>query len=73
MSRSQKHSPQVTDTESILGSVPEDKMGEFVDRLLQAVPPQKFTSTEGCKALTPKLYAKHRLGEPVSGEEPPES
>ena len=38
MSRSQKHSPQVTDTESILDSVPENGMAEFVDRLLQAVP-----------------------------------
>lgn len=38
MARSQKHSPQVTDTESILDSVPEGRMNEFVDRLLQAVP-----------------------------------
>jgi hypothetical protein len=68
-----KHSPQVTDTESILDPVPQDRMGEFVDRLLRAVPLQKIASTAGRSSLTPKLYAEHLLGEPLSGEKPPES
>ena len=73
MNGSQKHSPQVTETESILDSVPEDKMGEFVDRLLQAVPPKVSDPAEGRNNLTPKIYAEHLLGELLSGEEPPES
>ena len=71
MSASQKHSPQVTDTESILDSVPQGRMGEFVDRLLQAVPPKRG-SAGGRSSLTPKLYAEHLLGEPLSKEETPE-
>ena len=46
MSESQKHSPQVTDTESILDSVPQDRMGEFVDRLLQAVPLRRVPAAD---------------------------
>ena len=73
MSKSQKHSPQVTDTESILDSVPENGMAEFVDRLLQAVPMRTRDSAEDRNNLTPKMYAEHLLGESLSEDNTPES
>ena len=55
MIESSKHSPQVNDSESTLSDIPEDKMGEFVDRLLARVPPQRDASaSEQPKAQPPE-------------------
>ena len=40
MTQSSKHSPQVNDSESILSDIPLDKMDQFVDQMLKAIPPK---------------------------------
>ena len=45
MLRSKKHSPQQTDTESILMSIPDERMDEFVKELQMTAPPQIPKST----------------------------
>ena len=40
MKKSSKHSPQVNDSESILSDIPLDKMDQFVDQMLKAIPPK---------------------------------
>ena len=40
MNKLQKHSPQQTETESILTQVPDGQMRRLVDSLLETIPPQ---------------------------------
>ena len=40
MTKLQKHSPQQTETESILTQVPDGQMNRLVDSLLKTIPPQ---------------------------------
>ena len=54
MVRSKKHSPQQTDTESILMSIPDDRMEEFVRELQMTAPPQipKSTAAESLPEIS---------------------
>jgi hypothetical protein len=54
MTQSSKHSPQVNDSESILSDIPLDKMDQFVDQMLKAIPPKPRLDS----VQSPPLQAK---------------
>ncbi len=56
MTKLPKHFPEQSDTGSILNAIPETRMGEFVDRLLQAVPPQQpMSGSAVSKRVEPEI------------------
>lgn len=54
MKKSSKHSPKVNDSESILSDIPLDKMDQFVDQMLKAIPPKPRLDS----VQSPPLHAK---------------
>ena len=53
MTKSQKHFPQQTETESILTQVPDDKMKELAESLLKTIPPLTSSTASAQQKLRP--------------------